>query len=185
MKKTVEPLSAKMPAFEEALSAAMGQPGPRKNAEALQEILDLLQTIKAQEEDAPEAPPAPPVLTPEMVRDYVENSCIACPFCGWEQPKILKSDSMGSEHIERMQCPDCKNEWTDVSLLAGIRLEYWNGATVWAVDPGLAASAPAMRSALEKIGHVLDPGESDPVGMAEILRKIGNIQAAAIKATRP
>lgn len=42
------------------------------------------------------------------------------------------------------------------------------------------AAAPALRSALELIGKMLDPGESSPAGMADMLRKIGKIQAAAL-----
>lgn len=41
-------------------------------------------------------------------------------------------------------------------------------------------AAPALRSALELIGKILDPGESAPEGMAAMLRKIGKIQAAAL-----
>lgn len=47
----------------------------------------------------------------------------------------------------------------------------------------LSPTAYSMHSALELIGNLLDPGESDPAGMAELLRKIGKIQAAALAGT--
>lgn len=38
---------------------------------------------------------------------------------------------------------------------------------------------------LEEIGRIIDPGESDPASIAEMLRKIGTIQAAALQGTAP
>jgi hypothetical protein len=69
----------------------------------------------------------PKLLTPEMVRDYVDCQGTHCPFCHSSEIEAGKVEADGASAWSPVTCNECGKEWQDVFFLGGVDLLDENG----------------------------------------------------------
>jgi hypothetical protein len=69
------------------------------------------------------------VLTPEMVRDYVNSGGARCPFCGSEDIEAGHVEAGADSAWGPVTCTACDGEWQDVYFLGAIDLISQDGST--------------------------------------------------------
>ena len=60
-------------------------------------------------------------LTKQMEKEYIKKGGIRCPYCRSEDIQTVSSieaDDYGA--TQRVDCRNCKEEWTDIYKLVGI-----------------------------------------------------------------
>ncbi len=59
-------------------------------------------------------------LTPEVIKEYIENFGSECPHCNSEDIEGGSWDFGSGEFWQNVVCHSCKKEWTDTYTLSGI-----------------------------------------------------------------
>ena len=67
------------------------------------------------------------LLTPEMVRHYIDCQGSRCPYCPGSEIEAGKVEADGASGWSRVTCNACGKEWQDVFFLGAVDIIVENG----------------------------------------------------------
>src|SRR5216684_3541053 len=73
------------------------------------------------------------IMKPEKAKEYLEQGGLACPFCGSWDIAGGSMDFDAGEIAQRISCPKCNEQWTDVYKLAAVA-DSDSGATIASIS---------------------------------------------------